>query len=750
MMRKTPSRRKEGIFIVARKPKKKDTVSDFDSEEFIRVPSEDNVTNNMMTYSGAAIVRMIPDVRDGLIPVHRRIVHTMKTDAKLSSTSKHMKVAKVTGLTMGYHPHGDASISSSLTVLSQPWVNYLPLTDVEGNNGSTARTGDYSAPRYIECRLSPYAELNMEGMNRNAVDMIPNYDNTTTEPSVLPAQIPMLYTNGTAGSQKIAVGFSTNIPPHNPVELLTAAELVNRRKRITLKEIMEIVPAPDLPTGNIILDTEGLEQMYETGSGKFTIRANVEFEGKDIVITEVPYGVTRTVLIKSITQALINNKLESQVKDIVDETVEDNIRIVISCESKSSPETIVNFLYKKSQLQFSFNSHILAIVDGKPTMVGLLDYLKLFVDFRRETIRRIYTFDKETLDNRLHLVEGFIDMIDISDQVIATIKKTKGKADAAQTISKKFGFSDRQANAIVSMQLYRISNQDLMTLKKEREDLNKEISRLSTILTDDKEFTKEISKVLKKTIKDLGDMPRRTDIVNTSSEVSVDQTALVTKQDVVVVATPDGIQRMSKQVFDNNIDSTATPIVAAFDANTTQGVTLLTKRGLAMQRVVDEVENLSVRTSPEDLRRHVSTFNADDDIIACYPFELDKETGLSVVSVTAQGQVKHCPLDSTFFAFTQKGYLTRAKPYNGLKLSGDRIIYASVVPTENIKDISFSLKRSTGGRVTKVNLGELKPQGGSGSGVNMVKITKEGDEVIITTTNCDKFDILNGKDLNVR
>lgn len=732
----------------ARKKKQEDTTSSFATEEFLHVVSENNVEDNMLTYSEAAIKRMIPDVRDGLIPVHRRILHTMKTDAKLSSTSKHMKVAKVSGLTMGYHPHGDSSISAALTVLSQPWVNYLPLTDVEGNNGSTSRTGDYSAPRYIECRLSPYAELNMEGMNRNAVDMVPNYDNTAKEPSVLPAQVPMLFTNGTAGSQKMAVGFSTNIPPHNPVELLRAAELVNRRKRVTLREVMELVPAPDLPTGNIIMDTEGLEDMYTTGKGKFTVRAKVEIEDKDIIITEVPYGVTRSVLIKSISQSLLNNKLENQVKEIVDETIEEDIRIVINCERKSDPQNIVNFLYKRSQLQNNFNAHILSIVDGKPQMLGLMEYLQHFLDFRKETLRRMYTFDREKMENRQHLVEGFITMIDISDQVIAEIKKSNGKADAAAKISKKFGFSERQADAIVSMQLYRISNQDLMTLKKELEGLVKDIAHLTNILDNEKEFTKETSRVLKETIKRLGDQPRRSEISGKSSDVEVDQSSLVQKQDVVVVATPDGIQRMSRQVFDNNIADHKQPIVAAFDTDTTRGVVMLTKRGLAMQRVVDEVGNQSIRNQPEDLRKQVSTFGADDEIVKCYQFDMDTAAkDLTVISVSALGQVKRSVLGNSFLAFTQKGYLTRTKPYNGLKLDGDHVIYVAVVPSEKVDEVSFSLKRKSGGRVTKVEMKDYKDQGATGSGVNAVKITKPNDSVMITTTNCDQFDILHGVSL---
>lgn len=737
---------------MARTSRKKaqDTITDYHDEKFINEPLSSNMNDNMLVYSQEALERAIPDVRDGLIVVRRRSIYAMNHDAKLTSTSKHMKLAKTAGITLGYHPHGDSSVSEAMTNMSQSWKMNAPLIDIEGNNGST-KNRDFAAARYLEGRITSYAEEMLRDINNNAVDMQPNYDNTAVEPTVLPASFPQLLVNGTEKS-KMAVGFATSITPHNIVEMTKAAELVNRKPGATLSEVMRIVPGPCLPTGNIVMGREGIKDIYSKGKGKFVIRARNHVEGNNIVITEVPFGVTRDELMESMVKAITGDKIEAYVKNISDDSSggehegdEDTIRIVVELEKKADVDTILAFLYKKSLLQKNFNAQHIALVNGAPRQLGLIEYLKLFIDFRRETLTRVYTKEHADKNARLHIVDGFIKMVDIADKVVNTVRKSNGKADSAKNIMKKFKFTEPQANAIVSMQLYRISKQDLQQLQDEKKNLEARISELDTLLNNDDAMTQEISRLLldvaKKFSHDKRDKTTGTEIVNEVEDIKVNTTDLITKAETVVVVKPYGVQRMTRTVYDNNHEQYRGLTVGYWDTDTTKGMALLTKQGIVMQRVVDEIPSMSIKTEPEDMRMSTSTFGKDDEIVAAVPFDVSNasDTGLSVISVTALGQVKHSPLSKSFLAFTQKGYLTRSKPYCGLKLQGDRVIACVVVKTEDVKNVSFNLKRKSGGRVTTVDMSSISPQGNTGGGTNKVKITKDGDEVTITKNNFDKF-----------
>ena len=729
-----------------RKKKLDDTIKDYHTEEFLTEPVADNMNHNMLVYSQQALTRAIPDVRDGLITVRRRIIYTLSNDAKLTSSSKHVKVAKLAGLTLGYHPHGDKSVSEAMTHMSQPWKLNAPLVDIEGNNGST-KNRDAADGRYLEGRLAPYSEYMLGHIKDNAVDMVPNYDNTAMEPTVLPAEFPQLLVNGTEQS-KMAVGFATNIAPHNIVELTKAAELVNRKPEATLSEVMRLVPGPCLPTGNIVMGREGIKDIYKKGKGKFVVRARATIEDGDIVIHEVPFGVTREELMDSMVKAITGDRIESMVKTINDDSTggenegdDDIIRIVLELERGADPEVVLAFLYKKNVLQKNFNAQHIALVDDAPQQLGLIEYLKLFVDFRRDTITRIYTFEHGKKTQRLHIVEGFIRMIDIADEVVSTIRKADGKADSARAIAKKFGFTQAQADAIVSLQLYRISRQDLTQLQEEKKQLEDRIEFLETVLGDHDEMTEEISRQLKDVVErfkdDKRDKVHGTQIVEEVEDIELDTSDLIEKNDVVVVVKPYGVQRMSQTVYDNNHDSYRGLVVGHHNTDTTKGIALLTKHGILMQRVVDELDNTSIKNDPGDLRMTTSTFGGDDEIVLALPFDLSTydNTGLSVISITALGQVKHSELSKSFLSFNQKGYLTRSKPYCGMKLDGDRVIACVVVPTDKVSEVNFNLKRRSGGRVTTVDMSTIKQQGNTGGGASKVKITKEGDEVMVTKNN---------------
>lgn len=733
---------------MAKSKKLQDTIGDYHEEKFRKESLSENMTNNMMKYAGQAFKRAIPDVRDGLIEVRRRVIWTMHKDAKLSSTSKHMKVAKVAGLTLGYHPHGDKSVSDATTNMSQPWNLNAPLVDIEGNNGSTLNR-DFAAGRYIESRMTKYSENMVGGINQNAVDMVTNFDNTALEPEVLPASFPQMLVNGMFSSG-MAVGFSSLVAPHNIVEATQAAELVNRKPNVSLDEIMKIIPGPCLPTGNIVMGTEGIKELYETGKGRFAIQPRHHIEDRTIVIDEVPFGVTREELIGSIVNAINNGGIEHLVKSVTDESAgggesgdDEEIRIAVELEKGASVDSVLALLIKKSKLQIFFNAQHVALVDGMPETLPLKTYLEHFVNFRRETMRRV--FEKEHADKsaRKHIVEGFIAMIDIADEVIATIRKSDGKQASADAIEKEFGFSPEQAMAIVSMQLYRISRQDLQQLQRELKDLEDRIAFLDKILGDDKELRKEVSKDLKKTVREFKNDARdehATQIRDEVKEVKINQSELNKAQDTCVVIKPYGIQRMTRTVFDNNKEKYPGIIVSEIDTDTNHAIALLTKNGKVMQRIAGEVDNTSVRNDPADLRMSTSTFESGDEIITAVAIDPEKieNSDLSVISVTARGQVKHSQLSKSFLSFNNKGYLTRTKPYNGLKIDGDHIIAAVVVATDDVANVKFNLKRTTGGRITTVDMSAINEQGPTGGGVSKVK-TKDDETVTITKHNFDDY-----------
>ena len=699
-------------------------------EDFNYIELSDVLSASMSRYAKAAILRAIPDVRDGLKPVHRRIIHTMNTN-NWSPKSKHTKMAKVVGAVLAYHPHGDSSVFDAAVPMSQPWSFNVPYLDIDGNNGSPLNTKDWAASRYIEGRLDNNVHLLVDGIKEHAVKIIPNYDNTETEPVVMNAQYPALLTNGSKG---MAVGFSTLIEPHNPLELLKAAELVNRKPDATLSDIMRFVKGPDLPTGGVICGRDEIKEIYKTGQGKFVIRGKVETNKNVIRITELPYTVTRGDLMESIAKALSTSVVGNQVKAFDDETLGDEsyCNICITLDRKADVENFVQFLYKKTKLQVNFAANHYAIIGKEPRLFSLQEYLHQFIDFRKECTRNQYEYEQEKKQKRLHIVEGFIKLIstDVTDKVINEIKKTQGtKQDAAHAIE-KFGFSFDQAMAIVAVQLYRLNAHDLDAFQKEETELHNRLDFLHTVLTNEEEFTKEISRLLKETQKHFKDYKRKTILEDEAEEIDVQEEDFIESADVTVVVKPDGLQRMSRKVYENNVEKYNGTVVDAIDTTTVRGVGLFTRKGRFMQRTVHELEHESIVNDVVDLHKTVSTFTYDDDIIYSVDFPMDKDTGLEVVSVTARGQVKRCPLDKCFFKFTQKGYLTRSNPYNGLKVSGDEVVYVETMPTEEVEKTTLRITKNGKGRATLVPLKDISIQGASGSGTRKVN-TKAGDTLTV-------------------
>lgn len=722
-----------------------------EEEKFIEQDIGMVLDENMSNYSEEVVLhRALPDVRDGQKPVHRRILYTL-FDRKLMSKAPYQKVTTITGDVMGrFHPHGDSSIEGALVGMSQKWAKRSVLVDIEGNNGSIETKDDKGAAgRYLECRGTTSAELLFDGIKfPSVVPFTLNYKEDEKEPAVLPAKWPVLFTNGSFG---VAVGMATNIPPHNTAELLNAAIYMNKNPGATLKKLMQFVPAPDFPTGAIIIRDSGVDKMYTTGIGRITVRGEVEVNKNSLVIKSMPYDLSKDELIMSIAQAAEKAKIDDQFDSIDDHSTGDlDIEIHINLRRGVDAKMIEQFLYSKTKVQTAFNANNYAVVDGRPQLVSLQEYIKIFVDFRRECIRNIASAKIDKATPRLHIVEGFVRMTDFPDEIIQEIKKSQGKADAIAKLQEVFDFTEQQATAIATMQLYKISRQDVNELMDEKKALEQEIAENRKIVDSDEVLVKKTDEELKETLKVFKSDVRRTTVISEDEveEIEIVETQLKKAMPATVAISPSSAQRMTKAMFDNGKDKAVDKVVSVHNATTTDAVIMFTRKGLAMQRIVEDLQHVSIRNSVDSFVKSVTSFSAKDEIVASTIFpsewaitdseELNKKM---VLSVTKLGQVKKNPLGDVLLSFKQKGYTTRTKAYNGLKLGkqGDEVIFVAVVDADKLPELSMSLKRKSGGRVSKVSFDDISVQGGSGSGINALKITKPNDHVVITTTNVDKL-----------
>lgn len=681
----------------------------------------------MERYAGAVILdRAIPDVRDGLKPVHRRLLYTMHK-YNFGSKNKHTKLAKISGLVLGYHPHNSMAISDAAVLLSQNWVQNVPLVEIEGNNGSI--DGDaHAADRYIEARLTPDAEYLLQGLDENSVEFQATYDNESTEPEVLPAEWPVLFTNGAMG---IAVGFATNIPPHNPVELLRGAERLNRNPQLTLPQMMQTVKGPDFPTGGKIMGKDGVVEAYETGKGTFVVQGTAKLEGNKIVITEIPYDVKKTELVEDIIKVIDKEELLVFVKDIVDESKGTDVRVVVELEKDADPQMILNVLYKKSKLQQNFSCNFITIHDGTPIQTGLLQYLQIFLDFKKDVVKRRYAYEWDKKVKRLELVKGFIRLYDIAEEVVSVIKESNGKQHAIALLEERFAFSERQAKAIAEMPLYRVSNQDVETLRGEETRISDRLEELTVLASDEEAFTAEVSRQLLETAKTFKASERKTTLQPDVDEIIIEQAKLIEEKDVVVVVKPTSVQRMTETVYENNKDKYKEAVVAVMHAPTTDKLVMMTRGGELMQRMVDDLPHQTITQDPEDLRFIVDTFKSNDEIVWAHVFSDEAMANQMVLSLTKYGQVKKHPLEKSLFSFNNKGYLKRSRTYNGLKLEGDEVIHLEIGTRDEIDALAFKLQRASGGHIFDFSPSQLKDQGTAGSGTNWIRIKDADDAMTI-------------------
>ncbi|MGB9488019.1 MAG: DNA gyrase subunit A [Terriglobia bacterium] len=504
----------------------------------IPVNIEDEMRKSYLDYAMSVIIgRALPDVRDGLKPVHRRILYAMYKEGN-TSDKRYIKCAGVVGeVIKKYHPHGDAAVYDTLVRMAQYFNMRYLLIDGQGNFGSV--DGDPPAAyRYTECRLARIAEEMLADIEKETVDFIPNFDESTEEPTVLPTRIPNLLTSGSDG---IAVGMATKIPPHNLTEIIEATILLINKPTASIDEVLSLVPGPDFPTGAYLYGKSGIKSAYETGRGQFTMRAKAAIERptkekQQIVITEIPYQVNKSRVIERIAELVQQKKIEG-ISDVRDESDRDGMRIVVELKRGEQPEVILNNLYKHTQLQENFGMIMLAIVNGQPRILPLIEAIQLFIDHRVNVVRRRTAYDLRKAQERAHILDGFLKALQHLDAIIKLIRASKTPAEARQGLIAQLEFTERQAQAILELQLQRLTALEREKIQQEYDELQKKIAQYEEILGSEKVLKKVIVNELREIQKDYGDL-RRTEIIDEQAEIKLED--LIAVEDVVITVSHSG------------------------------------------------------------------------------------------------------------------------------------------------------------------------------------------------------------------
>lgn len=694
-------------------------------EQFLPAFLEEIVGDRFGRYSKYIIQdRAIPDVRDGLKPVQRRILYAMY-EAGNTPDKPYRKSAKTVGDVMGnYHPHGDASIYDGMVRMAQPWKMGHVLIDGHGNWGSID-DDPAAAMRYTEARLSPIALELLRDIEKATVPFKDNFDNTAKEPVVLPARFPNLLVNGVSG---ISAGFATEIPPHNLREVIDACIAVMENPEITLEELMSFVKGPDFPTGGIIMGEEGIREAYRTGRGRIYIRSKTEIEklrgGKQqIVITEIPYQVNKTRLVTAIENIRLDRKVEG-IAEVRDESGRDGLRIVIELRKDADAEGILNYLLKKTDLQVTYNFNMVAIVNKAPRQLGLKPILEAYIAHQQEVVTYRTKYDLERAEDKAHVVDGLVKALNILDEVIETIKASKNRQDAQRNLVEKYGFTERQADAILTLQLYRLTNLEIHALERERKDLQKKIKDLRSILEDHKKLIKVIKDELLE-IRDTYGIDRRSEIRGEIEEIKVNLEVMITPEDVIVAMTNEGyIKRTSMLSFTRSggeVESTGMKegdyVRGIFEVNTLDNILIFTNNG--------QYFHLPVHLIPEYRWRDTGTaivnvipISKDDRIVGVIPVKhADEDPDKTLVFLTKQGQVKRTLLSE---------YATnRLTAVAACRLAeGDEVIDVQV--STNDRDLLLVTKF---GQSIRFKENEVNAMGRVSGGVRGIQLA-EGDEVI--------------------
>lgn len=621
--------------------------------ENISVESLDSIMGDKYAVYAKYVIqdRAIPDVRDGLKPVQRRIIYSMYQNGN-TYDKQTKKCAKIVGDVMGrFHPHGDFSIYEALVRMSQPWKMSEPLVIFQGNNGSIDND-PAAAYRYTEAKLNEFSENLISDIDKNTVDMTLNFDDTEFEPVVLPCRFPNLYVNGSDG---IAVAIATQIPPHNLTEICDAVIYRIQHPNCDLDELLEIVKGPDFPTGGIIYKSQGIRDIYETGRGKIEIASKLRVDTSnknynEIIITQIPYGVVKQSLVFSIDKIKKSHEIDG-INEVKDLSTGDDIEIVIETKKEVDPQIIIAYLMNKTQLKVSYSSNIVAICDKHPRTLSLISYLDYYIEFQVDVITRRTQFLLKKAKDRLHIVEGLIKAISIINEVVQLIRKSKDKADAKLNLQNTFEFTEPQSEAIVTMRLYKLTNTDVTIYVAEKENLINQINDYEEILANPNKLKKVIINDLKAIVKQFG-QPRRSSIEEKEEEVQIDKRDLIAKEDVYVVITRDGyIKRSSLKSYKSS--NGALPgvkvndsIVMASIVNTVDYILCFTNKGNYILLPVHEILEGKWKDEGKHIN-YICNLPLKESIIKCIAIK-DFNIGVSICSVSKLGQIKKTPLNEFY------------------------------------------------------------------------------------------------------
>lgn len=693
-------------------------------EQFLPAFLEEVVGDRFGRYSKYIIQdRAIPDVRDGLKPVQRRILYAMY-DAGNTPDKPYRKSAKTVGDVMGnYHPHGDSSIYEGMVRMAQPWKMGHPLIDGHGNWGSQD-DDPAAAMRYTEARLSKIALELLRDIDKRTVQFKDNFDNTTKEPVVLPSRYPNLLVNGVSG---ISSGFATEIPPHNLREVIDACITYMMKPNSTLEDLMAIVKGPDFPTGGLIMGEEGIREAYSTGKGRIYIRSKTSIEdlrgGKQqIVITEIPYQVVKSRLVTAMETIRLEKKVEG-IAEVRDESGRNGLRIVVELKKDADANGILAYLLKKTDLQVTYNFNMVAIVNKAPQQLGLIPMLSAYIDHQKEVVTHRTKYELEKAEDRAHVVEGLVKALNILDEVINTIKASKNRADAQDNLIAKFGFTERQADAILTLQLYRLTNLEITSLEKELKEAQKKIAYLRSILDSEKKLIGVIRDELVE-IRDKYGIDRRSDIQGEVEELKVNLEVLVTPEDVLVTLSQDGyMKRTSMLSFTRSGGETGSAGVKDGDVirellqvNTIDNLLLFTRKGQYYLLPVHQIPDFKWKDTGTAIV-NIIPLPKDDAIISVIPIKDIQEAGLSLVFVTKRGQVKRTELKE--YATTRSTAVAACKVADG-----DEVI--SVTVSDSQKHLLLVSRNGMSIRFAET---EVNPMGRVAAGVRGMQL-KDDDELV--------------------
>ena len=691
----------------------------------VPTPLHEEARRRYLNYALSVITaRALPDVRDGLKPVQRRIVYGMFHDHRLLNDAKYQKCAKVVGTIMGqYHPHGDVAIYDALVRMAQDFSLRYPLVDGHGNFGSL--DGDAAAAmRYTECRLAGLASELVQELSKRTIDFRPNYDGTQFEPIVIPARLPQLLMNGTTG---IAVGMATNIPPHNLIELCDALVELSKHKDLQTKDLLKYIKGPDFPTGAQVLNSRAeIKSIYETGQGSIRIRGEWKAEelprgGKQLVITSIPYTVNKSSLVMKIGD-IVRDRSLTALQDVRDESTKD-VRIVLDIKRDSDPELVMAYLFKHTPLQTNFGVNLTCLVPtenpevGAPRRLNLRDILWHFLQFRFEVVTRRFQFDLEEVQRRLHILEGFEKVYDALDEMIRIIRKSEGKEDSAQKLIKRFKLSEEQADAILEMKLYRLARLEILVIQKELKEKRAEQRELKKLLGNDRSRWAVVRDEIGEIRKIYGDK-RRTQIGGKGAEeVEYSEEAFIADEDATVILTRDGWVKRVREIKDPTQTRVREGDEVAFvlSGSLKSNVVLFSNQGAAY---VTRFNDIPPSTGYGDPVQKLFKMDDNERIIGALSLDARLEKPERMLALSRQGY------GLRFVLAPHTELSTRAGRRFARPAGGDELM--AVVPAHDRDRVAVITQKS---HTLAVKMSDINELAGPGRGVTLIKVDKD-DKVV--------------------